>query len=473
MIQNQNKDISQSNTAFLLLALLPLLFIRLLPVLSAPLSTYGYDFGFYYYAANQAHFSLADIYQVIWGGFDSPVFIIGKWLHLPAQLTLVGSYFLASVFLGLCLYLLMGTISKNRTAGIFAVLLLTGSMVQSEAYTMFLWKNILALPFLILGFQFLVQKKWRLFIVFSLMILLLHRTTAIIYFLTAGLYLLWLMIRAKNYRAILATIIIIIVIVIVCFYSLPLKSVIFNLLYNNNYYVRTGLFLENQNWLDILWPTAILAIAGLILYVKNKQEALLIILGAISLFWIVVKLPFYHRILIYLDLAIICFAAYFLSMLFHSPSFLKRGAGGVQYWRYLLIPITISFFLFLFYRSIKFVLVKPPLISRAEILELKNFNAPSGFVLVVSANDAPWVLAYVQNQRLGAPGLLESPHTYEQWMDFWAGNNQRLFLSNYPRPLYFYQRSYRLNAGPAASCQKSISQNFSTLDFPCIEKTLP
>ena len=65
---------SLNNLAYLLIVLTFLLIIRLLPLLKAPLSFYGYDFGFYYYAAGHASWHLSDLTQALWGGYNSPIF---------------------------------------------------------------------------------------------------------------------------------------------------------------------------------------------------------------------------------------------------------------------------------------------------------------------------------------------------------------------------------------------------------------
>ncbi len=125
---------------------------------------------------------------------------------------------------------------------------------------------------------------------------------------------------------------------------------------------------------------------------------------------------------------------------------------------------------FLAFRSFQFVMAKYPYISATEIAEIKTFNPPPGFILAISADDAPWLDAYAQNQRLGAPGLLEDPHTYQEWLSFWQGQNQRQFIAHYPRPLYFYQRSWHLPNLDVGKCLMPLTQNFSQVNFECVEK---
>ncbi len=489
MQTNTKETKPQFYTAGLLLALTLLMAIRLLPMLKAPISAYGYDFGFYLSAAKTAAWHFKDLGQSLWGGYNSPWFVLANLIHLPASVSLVGSYFFMAVFSGWSIYYLM--LGYDKLTGIFAVSLVALSQIQMESYFMFLWKNAMALPFLFLGFTllenavnetnnknqtlpeqqksdkssissltgfgFLRKKNWWGFASSSLLILLLHRTTAIIYFLTLGLYLIWAQIKSKSYKTLIAIILGACLLLAACYLLFPIKSIISNLINNNNYYVSTGLFLQGQDLFSLWWPTAFLALAGLIIYLKRKQQPLLPIFTGLCLVWLAFKLPFYRRILIYLDLAVICFAAYFLGQINYARKGMK-------------IALCIIF-IFLIYRQVTFILAKTPLIYQPEIAEIQNFNQPPGFLLAVSADDAPWLLAYSKNQRLGAPGLLEDPHTYNEWQDFWQGQNQRQFLSYYPRPLYFYERSWRLPQVGTALCLIPISPNFFQMDYKCLEKT--
>ena len=455
MQTNTKETKPQFYTAGLLLALTLLMAIRLLPMLKAPISAYGYDFGFYLSAAKTAAWHFKDLGQSLWGGYNSPWFVLANLIHLPASVSLVGSHFFMAVFSGWSIYYLMR--GHDKLTGIFAVSLVALSQIQMESYFMFLWKNAMALPFLFLGFGFLRKKNWWGFALSSLLILLLHRTTAIIYFLTLGLYLIWAQIKSKSYKTLIAMLLGACLLFAICYLLFPVKSIILNLINNNNYYVSTGLFLQGQDLFSLWWPTAFLALAGLIIYLKRKQQPLLPIFAGLCLVWLTFKLPFYRRILIYLDLAVICFAAYFLGQINYARKGIK-------------IALCIIF-IFLIYRQVTFILAKTPLIYQPEIAEIQNFNQPPGFLLAVSADDAPWLLAYGKNQRLGAPGLLEDPHTYNEWQDFWQGQNQRQFLSYYPRPLYFYGRSWRLPQAGAALCLIPISPNFFQMDYKCLEKT--
>lgn len=443
----------------LLLALTALIIIRLLPIFKAPLSNYGYDFGFYAYAASHAwQYSLKNLFtSALWGGYNSPLFLLGHWLGIPSTILVNELYFLASLALGLAIYFWMKL--KSPLAGILAALLVGASTVQTAGYLMFLWKNILALPLLILGFKFLEQKKYWHLAACALGMLLLHRTTAIIFFLTLMVYGVFELIKQKKFRLLAGLIIGAVILAGLAFYGFGIKSIINNLLDNHNSYVTSGLFLEGQNLWQVGWPFILMAVPGAYLYLKNRRHPILPLFTAVLLIWIIFQFPFYRRMLLYLDVCLLAFGAYFLSQVNYSRRLMRLAVGVV-------IAV-------LFIRSANYALSQSPIISAQEVSEIKNFNQPPGFVLAVSADDAPWLLAYAQNQRLGAPGLLEDPQSYRDWLQFWAGQNQRQFLSKYPRPLYFYQRSWRLPPTILTKCLIPISANFSAVDYACLETPPP
>jgi hypothetical protein len=186
----QNKPDQKPNhtpITLLILAFSGLILSRLLPLFKAPLSAFGYDYGFYLDALkNSQTINWQNLLTAFWGGFNNPIFYVFNLLHFPPQLALTLSYLCFSLLTGLALYWFF--YPHNKTAGLFALLLFTLSLVQMESYAMFLYKHALALPFFIFGFKFAREKRWGWFTASTCLILLTHRTTAIIYVLTLGLY---------------------------------------------------------------------------------------------------------------------------------------------------------------------------------------------------------------------------------------------------------------------------------------------
>jgi hypothetical protein len=446
-----------THTVWLILCLTGLLISRLLLLLKAPLSAFGYDYGFYLDALkNSQTINWQNLLTAFWGGFNNPIFYVFNLLHFPPQLALTLSYLCFSLLTGLALYWFF--YPHNKTAGLFALLLFTLSLVQMESYAMFLYKHALALPFFIFGFKFAREKRWGWFTASTCLILLTHRTTSIIYFFTLGLYWIYKLIISKRYKLLGILFTFFCLLLTTCYLLLDLRLIILNLVQHNNYNVRTGLLFGQENILKYVWPLLPLALAGLVVSFKQKTNVLWLILSGLCLVWLTFHLPFYRRVWLYFDLSLIIFSAYFLSHLNWQKPSAKIAFG-----------IILSFLAF---RLGNFSLQKLPFIYRNEIQELQNFHSPTGFILAVSANDAPWLLAFTHGYRLGAPGLLEDPHTYPDWQNFWQGQNQRHFIASYPRPLYIYQRDWQLPKFNLSNCLKPLSPNFSEVDFTCVEATL-
>ncbi len=435
---------------YLLLSLTLLLAIRAIPLFKGSIGSYGYDYGFYLYAASHLHpLSLSGWLVALWGGYSNPLFYLAHAFFIPPNIIINQLYLLFTILVALSFYWFFG---NNKKAAAWAVILCATSLIQTESYTMFLWKNWAALPFLILAFKFYRDRNWRWLTVSTIVVSLTHRTTLIVLLLTLAVTFAIELYKEKKYKSLSKFLALALGLVIFGTFFPQLRLVATDLLQNNNTYVRTGLFLEGQNLFSLLWPYLLLALPGAYLYIKNKQPLILTVLTGICGLWFIFHLPFYHRFLIYLDLALIFYSAYFL------------GQQKFHTW-----PKKIALacvILFLSWQSYNFASAKIPLISKSEIQEIKNFNQPGAFILALSADDAPWLLGYAKNVRLGAPGLLEDPHTFEEWNMFWQNQKQIDFISKYPRPLYFYGRSYRLQGG-IDICFLEVSKNFFFYDFSC------
>jgi len=304
-----------------MLALAALVILRLLPLLKSPISAYGYDYGFYLYAA--AHAAGLKLGTALWGGYNSPLFYFGSLLHIPATILLNEIYLLATALLGLAWLWFFG--AKRWQMGAWAILLTACSLLQAELYTMYLWKTVLALPFLVLGFKFLAEKKYWAWAACSAVILLTHRTTAIFYFGAIALYFVYWQIRAKKIYWLAGEAAAPIVAAVLLWPTL--QPIYVNLIYNNNEYVRTGLFLEGRSRLLLLWPVLLLGLPGLYFHLKRGKNPLLAIFFGLSVVWVIFRLPFFHRIWIYIDLSLIGFAAYFLGQIDFSKKKLRTAAA--------------------------------------------------------------------------------------------------------------------------------------------------
>ncbi len=427
-----------------------LLGFRILPFIKHPLATYGYDYGFYRYALVHADkLNSFTLFGSPLGGYGNPFFYVFYHLRIPPDAALFGMILLVSIACGFMLYLLL----PNKRASIAAVLLFSLSIAQSQAYTMFLLKSLIGLFLILATFAVIAHKKYWWLLLTIPSIFLIHRTTAVIAGLTLGIYLMYILILKKYYTRL-------------AIFLLGAAGVLFLgkdyiiakagwLIYNPNILVREGIFFQGPKALLYELPMLILGLCGLWIYLKKKPHALFIIYFLITCAWFLLRLPFYNRILLYLDLSLIIFGAYAIAELYEKVRL--RTAIAISLGLVILLGLNTGIFLF----------KKSPLITVEELREIETVThgQTDAIILANSATDAPWLLGYGSTVRLAAPGLFEDHHTYEQWRDFWEGRDQQNFINDYPRPLLIYQRSFVVG-GSLVACLEPISPNFSRLHCP-------
>ncbi|MBL8031710.1 MAG: hypothetical protein JNK33_05310, partial [Candidatus Doudnabacteria bacterium] len=291
-----------SKNAALLLALTPLCLLRA----SSMPSVLGYDYGFYRYAALHPSLSLNAIFTGVQGGYANILFPLLHALHVPVDVGLIACLYLAAIALGATLcYILL---PYSKTAAICGVLLLACSTIQSETYNMFLWKTVLALPLLLMGLLGLEKKKYILLGGALLALILTHRTTLIVLLLAVGLHIFIRLITTRRWHYVLYVGLGLGLLALTLGDSLGAWwHIVFS---SANGDVVAGIFFHNQNVLVALLPISLLALYGLSTMVKQKSTpATLLLFVGISLGWIFLRLPFYHRFYIYLDLGLLLLGA--------------------------------------------------------------------------------------------------------------------------------------------------------------------
>lgn len=430
---------------YLLSALALVIVERLIISLKAPLGTYGYDYGFYLFAIKNAASLGVKTFSGVFGGFNNPLFFISHAVGANPEVFLTVSYFIAAVLSAIAIYYYL--LKYDTRAAVFAVALYAASLIQIEAYSMFLWKYAVAVPLLLFGLKAYEEKKWWLFGILGTILALTHRTSFLVFMMVVLiLFVINLATLKKWVQLISLGATSIIAVVLSSSVWLPIAN---NLINNGNYFVETGLFLNNQNKWAMILPTLMLAIYGIYSKRNSKIPKSISVMLVLSLVWYMFGLPFYQRMFLYFDLALIGFAALGIANIqLHYKAYTHTVLGVI-----LGLIGVIAF---------GYSIQKHPYIDQAHINEIKTFKAPDGvvpFILISSADDAPWILGYTEKVRLGAPGLFEDPHTKDEWENFWRGYKQQEFISKYPRPLYLYQKSYVV-PGKVNECLKKVSENF-------------
>ncbi len=432
----------------LLLVVVAGILVRLSPNLIAPVKTFGYDYGFYLFNLN--HSQWPGFLQWItsgWSGYGNILFPVVHGLQIPSEQFLFVSQLVAALFGAVACFYFWG--KENRTSGVASGLLFIFSIAQTQMHQLFLWKNLVAMVFVILALKFLKEQKYWWVAGMSLITLLTHRTSAIVLLTILAIYSVYELIIRKSYKALSVVLAALGAVVLFSWPFLQHQIGLFNL---GNIDVVEGIFLTKPEYLIYSWPLIVIGIVGAYLYSTKKEVPSLYILLGLTLVWILFRFPFHNRVLPYFDLGLILFGGDLLSR-FADTSNKKVLAGAA-----------LAFMLF---ENIFFTRAQTPLITSEEIAEIQHVNIsnPETVVIALSANDAPWLLGYLPNLRIAAPGLFENRHTVKEWAEFWDGKEQKIFFTRYPRPLVLYTRSQ----GPVdevKQCAPELSANFR--NFECL-----
>ncbi len=428
-----------------LLALLTIVTARLIQITIQPPSLTGYDYGFYRFSTMHPNpASLKHFMTGVFGGFDHIILaLIGQLGYV--DLFLVGSITLWSILTGWLMYLVCKPYGKK--SAIYALVLLTFSLAQSQVITSFLWKTAIGLPLLLI-FIFSIQKKNYFLTVASVLGLIISHTTSLLITTLVTLHYCLKLVFKKNVITLFIVVILTVLGIVLVYLNQDLVN---SLLHFPNPAAYQGIFLDPWYYLQRQWPIIISAIFGLIIFYRKNYSSSFSTLLIISFLWICCFMPFNQRVVLYFDLAAIFFASFALTQI---PK---------KYYLNILIPgIIILYSVGAWWLQIN---SNPPLITEAEIIEIENFKPQTsgGFLLAIDANDAPWLLGYANNLRLGAPGLFEDKHNQEAWEKFWDNQNPIEFLNTFPQPLFIYSRS-SIIPETAYPCLSQLSQNIWEYD---------
>ncbi|MCG2691583.1 hypothetical protein L6272_02005, partial [Microgenomates group bacterium] len=350
----------------LILILIGFILLRLVPYLFWLVPT-GYDAGIYLFLFKI--FPQIPQWQKV--GFSPGLFYL-TWpltkLGLPAEAILVPLQIAAEVFLFGCMYWVVKKLIDRKTA-ILAVFLLTISAVQFRAFWYFYVKNVFALGLMILALYFLSQKKLIKSLVFSFLTAIFHLPTFLMLFLImllsnlkiAGLAIL------LGGLAYLAN------------FQLAIKPFLLPLLRVNS--GSSGSFYS----LTISWLLTLLYLPLAIYGLKKKSNLKPFLIGLIvCLVWVVMRLFFFNRFFITLNIFLIFWAAIGLKQLMDKYR---------QHW---------DLFQFYFVVCIIFIVAfiwktGQPLINIQLLNEIKSFKAEENASLLSTGKaDTAWLLGWTE-----------------------------------------------------------------------------
>lgn len=296
---------------------------------------------------------------------------------------------------------------KNLQWWVFSAVLYRTSIVQYQVFRFGYFKQILGVSIMILILILWERKKllWQSIIFFLLIIL--HKHTALYTWAILALseFIQWIQTKIFPWKKILYRTI---AWTIGLLLYIPLRWRIMGEAVKAvgdgtwGDFMTIGMYIKNS------WLVIILSLFGFrwkikeLLVSKKKTIDTVIIWYIVGIFWILFSLVNYNRTLIFLDIFVIIFAAYFLIQLLQLRSRIGKRAIGVS-----LLGLSIQYFIYVQNHAL-------PLISQEEFSAIENiWNITQANALIMNThrNYSPWIMGRSQRDYIN-PGMAD--------MDLWT-----------------------------------------------------
>jgi len=203
--------------------------------------------------------------------------------------------------------------------------------------------------------------------------------------------------------------------------------------------VPIGVFMETKEFILFSLPLFFFVLFGLKKPWLQGKQCLYLPFASVAIAFPVFALPFYQRIFVFTDIALIIVAAFGLEeMLIIGKHAMSKTRALMSY---SIIGIALVWWWGNTLHQITTLNPTPSQMFRGELDTGFNVIPPEATV-ITSTTLAPWVHGWTHNNVI-APGLLGDPHTIQQWTLFWNGDleTKKTFLNTFPRPLYFVVES--------------------------------
>lgn len=387
----------------------------------------GYDTGFYRRYLTQPFLSLPNT-AVPGLGKDAlgPRIMLDilRLTHLPIDSMLYGSYIFLFAMQALALFFL----TKHywgAHVGWLAALLLNISPIQYTAFWYMLFKNAFALPLMLFSFL-LLEKQSRWAIPIGMLITASHHTTGIIFLGTLGIH---TIINKENRRVVLETL----TAALSVFFFFHISSI--------QDYIKSpvAVFVTTHEYIALSLPLFGFALYGIKKMISDQKRTILVSFAIAGAAFPIFSLPFYERIFIFTNIAVVVAAAIGLHRTYIEIKNAKKATT-----KYVLIFFVLIFAGWIVTTTYSRIQNLRPLISPQELRELESisFYTPASAVILTSTVLAPWVHGWSQ-QKVIAPGLLYDTRSIQEWVSFSDGlrEDKITFLKGIPKPLYIFLSS--------------------------------
>ncbi|MEI8130617.1 MAG: hypothetical protein WCG55_03885 [bacterium] len=384
----------------------------------------GYDGGFYRrYIIEHTNF----LHSVPGLGSEALVpkitFDVLSFLHLSTNMILYGSFIALSALAGIMLFLTFSRYADRRVA-LFALIFWVLSPVQYFGYWCMLYKNIFGIVLLLLT-ALLIEKRSPWMYVGAGLIACTHQTTSVVFLMSLVVF----AVINKQFRREAVFMFCVTASILVAFRAQSIGA--------NLVTLPQASFLSWYQYLTLSAPILGLALIGLVPFLKAMRFNFLSAFCLVAIVYPISHLPFYQRIFLFTDLALILMAAYGATLL--SGEYLaQRLSPDKHLGTIFLVSFLIGMSLMLAYK----VSTLRAMVTLEQLSALEQIDVvlPKGSYVLTTSQLTPWVEGFSHTHVI-APTLLYDHHTKAEWTDYW--NATRLtertsFLDSFPKPLYAF-----------------------------------
>lgn len=418
LIKTENLKNSFSKNIHILILIFSVLFILLLRIIpyidnTIPL---GYDTGLYKYGIEKG---LINLDKWVVGGMEPGFLYLMSILNkaFSTNFLLIYGFILFNLLLGFSIYLF----SKEyfgKDVALFSILIFSISFVQFKVFTYLYYKNVIGLSLIFFSFYFLKKNKFEWFVFFGILVGIIHRPSFYIFGLSYFIYSFTSPFENKKYnlKKLLFNVLygVIILTISLIFYIGNFWPSIINVLpWVVNSFTEPGTspgtfisFFEYQFSVLFYLPLSLL---GFFYILKNKKLDIFFFYTVLTAVIVYFQFFFFNRFIIFLDIAMIILAAIGSSILIE-----KKPLGFL-----VLSILFVSSGIASFQASIN----ANPLITENQldlINDLSKNIEKDAFLMTISSQYSPWVLAYGERRAI-TPGLFDE--------DKWNQSQWNIFIS--------------------------------------------
>lgn len=385
----------------------------------------GYDTGFYrrYLTEPLTSFPNAPVPGL---GDDAVVprilFDLLRMLHISPDIILYGSYIVLFSLIPILLFFFLKKHLGIRGA-FFGGLLLILSPVFYNAYWFIFWKNALGISLLLFAFICLDRKWAKRAFVLDVVIALSHKTTAIIYIVSLAVF---AIVDKTRWKESLLHIALVGGILFLVGYSTVHSALVAS---------PVAIFMSLPTYLGLSIPFFIIIVIGYKGLRPDKLAPIAIAFSVGSFLFPILQIPFYERIFVFSDVAVVILAAYALEHIFASINL--NSLSRAAYISIFGLFIAGGFLVGSLVTQIRDL---RPLMTASRLAHIQLIGKVVGSdgTLLVTSDEAPWYEGWTL-AHIAAPGMLRDNHNFNEWLSFWTSTStdeKISFLNDFSQPLY-------------------------------------